>query len=178
VAAAATALVVLAPLALLDRYRRAPFPALRDGPLVLAQARESLRAARALAAGETVEWRLDEGGYVPGENDPRHLGRMRWYLRQGWGDLPHYGRGPAVLREPRGSLLVPTLGGRDLALDLDLGGAEAAVSVNGRPAGVCRAETPSCRVALPAGVLWRGDNIVGLDARPGLALTAVRVTPR
>jgi hypothetical protein len=178
VAAAATALVVLAPLALLDRYRRAPFPALRDGPLVLAQARESLRAARALAAGETVEWRLDEGGYVPGENDPRHLGGMRWYLREGWGDLPHYGHGPAVLRAPSGSLLVPTLGRRDLALDLDLGGAGARVSLNGRPAGVCRAETPSCRVVLPASVLVRGDNVVGLEAQTGLTLTAIRVTPR
>ena len=83
-----------------------------------------------------------------------------------------------MLQGPRGSLLVPTFGGRDLALELDLGGAEAVVSLNGNPSGVCRAETPACRVALLAGVLVRGDNVVGLDARPGLALTAIRLTPR
>jgi hypothetical protein len=145
---------------------------------VLAQTRESLRAARALAAGEAVEWRLDQGGYVPGENDPRHLGGMRWFLREGWGDLPHYGRGPAVLQASRGTILVPALGGGDLALALDLGGAAADVTVNGWPAGRCGAGPAPCRIALPAAVVVRGDNVVALDARPGVALRSVHVAPR
>jgi hypothetical protein len=174
--AVATALLVAWPLAAVDRYRRAPFLPLRDGPLVLALHRETLRTARALERGETVELRLDEGGYLPGEDDPRRLAGMRWYLRDGWGDLPHYGYGPAVFRASIATLLLPTFGGHDLAVELDLDGAAAGVSLNGRPAGVCRAGG-RCRVTVPGGRLFRGDNVLAVAGRPGMVLRAVRLRP-
>lgn len=173
-----TALAVASPPLVVDRYRRTPFPALRDGPLVLTLARESVRTARALASGEGVEWRLDEGGYVPGEDDPRHMAHMRWYLRDGWGDLPHYGRGGAVLSASSGTFLVPTFGGRDLALDLELQGSGADVSLNGRPVGTCPSDSLSCRIDLPAARLVRGDNVIALSAPPGTTLRALRIAPR
>jgi hypothetical protein len=173
--AVATVVLIAWPLLAVDRYRRAPFAPLRDGPLVLALHRGTLWTARALDRGEPVEWRLDEGGYVPGEDDPRRLSGMRWYLREGWGDLPHYGHGPAAFRAPIATLLLPTFGGRDIVAELELDGA-AGVSLNGRPAGRCAAGG-TCRVALPGAHLFRGDNVLALSSRPGTALRAVRLLP-
>ena len=174
--AAATVVVVVAPLLLLDRYRRAPFAPVRDGPLVVTLQRESLLAARTLQAGQVVEWRLEEG-YLPGDHDPRRMGRMRWFLKDGWGDLPHYGQGPALVKAPVATVLVPTFGERDLDLSLDLTGGDAAVSVNGHLLGTCSAREGPCRLRLPRARLFRGDNLLRLTAPEGTSLRGVRLAP-
>ncbi len=69
-AALATAIVLVFPFAALDRYRRAPLHDPLVGPLVLTTCRESLRTARALAAGREVVWDIDRTGWIVGAVGP------------------------------------------------------------------------------------------------------------
>src|SRR6185436_13634370 len=84
-------LVALAPFLLLDRYRRIDLRGPRDGPYVLAVCRESWRAARRLERGEAVV--LDPEGFRWDPASREAVGGMRWFLREGWGENPHYGTG-------------------------------------------------------------------------------------
>jgi hypothetical protein len=173
------ALLVVAALLLgLDRYRRADLRGARDGPLVLAFCRETLRAAARVERGEAVE--LDPGRmrYVWGVSPPEEMARMRWFLRDGWGDLPHYGTGDAVVRGTEATLVVPCLSPRALALVVGLESPRAvpvAFSLNGRPLRQALVGPGPTAVALdvPAEALFRGDNrlaLAGADVADALVL--------
>lgn len=182
-AALATALVLALPF-LLDRYRRVDLRGSRDGPLVLALCRESLQAAARLDRGRPVTLDAETAGYEWGVSAPEEMGRMRWFLREGWGARAHYGTGETLMRETRASLLVPVWRPRDLEAALRLEAPSARrveLAVNGRSlgehtVGPAAAETV---VRLPAQALVRGDNVLTLSAPegPGVKLGGLRLTP-
>jgi hypothetical protein len=162
------AFVVLAGLALgLDRYRRADLRGSRDGPLVLAFCRETLRAAGRVERGDEVSFDLARQRYLWGVSPPAEMGRMRWFLRDGWGSLPHYGMGDAVMRERGATLVMPCLRPRSLAMTLGLEAAHAVpvgFSVNARPLrqALVGPGITSVELQVPGELLFRGDNLLGL----------------
>ena len=97
----------------------------RDGPLVLAFCRETLRAAGRVERGDEVSFDTARQRYAWGVSPPAEMGRMRWFLREGWGTLPHYGMEDAVVRAREATLVVPCLGPRRLAMTLRLEAARA-----------------------------------------------------
>jgi len=172
VAAVATVcLLVSLPLGL-DRYRRVDLRGSSDGPLVLALARESYRTAVRLDRGDTVCFDPTRQKYTWGRSDPGELGRMRWFLRDGWGDLAHYGVQDIRMRQPRASLLLPAFGSHSLDAVVTLEASQElrlAVFVNGRPVGEARAapEAPESVIEIPGHALFRGDNLLELLASDG-----------
>jgi hypothetical protein len=182
-AVAAAAIVISLPL-FLDRYRRIDLRGARDGPLVLALCRESLQAAQRLQRDRPVVLNAATTGYEWGVSPPEEMGRMRWFLREGWGARAHYGTGDVVMQEARASLLVPCLRPRELeaVLRLDAPSPRAVeVLVNGRRLGE-RMVGPSGDEAvlrLPAGALFRGDNVLTLSAPdgPGLRFRSLVLRP-
>jgi hypothetical protein len=175
---AAVALAALAPVLLLDRYRRLDLGGPRDGPYVLALCRESWRAARRLERGEAVV--LDPAGFTWEAASREELGRMRWFLREGWGAHAHYGTGDVVMEEPRASLVLPILTPRDVGVSLELEAprpAALAVEVNGQLAGHWHG---AGGVRVPARLLVRGDNVVtlvSLDGTRGARLRGLAYEP-
>jgi hypothetical protein len=166
-AAIGVAACVAFPFVGLDRYRRLPLHARRDGPLVLTTCRESLRSARRLESGRPLAWDLEGEGYRPKESDPRQMARMRWYLRDGWGEAPAYGSGPVTTTAAESSFLLPSFDPRDLDLSLTADvapGTPLEVLVNARSIGTWREGMP---LKVPATLLYRGDNLVTLRAPPG-----------
>jgi hypothetical protein len=126
-----------------------------------------------------VSFDLGDPGFVWGESDPGELGRMRWFLRDGWGPRPHYGTGDVVLAGERATLLVPTYGGRalDLLLTLDAPRpVQLRVSLNGRGVGEAEAvpEGATTTLRLPAEALLRGDNVLELARSDTDAPTRLR----
>jgi hypothetical protein len=169
------AAVLLSPLAL-DRYRRADLQGPRDGPYVLAFCRETLRTARRLQRGDRVTLDPAEREFQWGVSDPGRLDRMRWFLRAGWGPLPHYSTGEPEVRAARAELIVPAPAPRplDLHLHLDAGGpAGGTLLVNGRAVGPWRAPGEGSW-RLPPEVLFRGDNVVTLEDVPDAAGVRLR----
>jgi hypothetical protein len=168
-AAAAVAVAILLMVALgLDRYRRLDLRGTRDGPLVLAFCRESLASAKRLARGRFTTFDPGRDYFVAGQSDARDLGRMRWYLRDGWGPRPwSISAAEVVMQEPRATLVLPCLTPADWQLTLWLSApAEATVrvDVNGRALGDARAAPQAARQAItvPRDALFRGDNLIGL----------------
>lgn len=152
----------------LDGYRRADLRGARDGPLVLAFCRETLRAARRVERGGEAAFETARLQYVWGVSPPAEMGRMRWFLREGWGELPHYGTGDAVMRGLEATVVLPCLRPRPLEVLVQLETARATpigVSLNGRPlrqALVGPGLTP-VPLQVPAAMLVRGDNLLGLE---------------
>ena len=184
VAAAILALAAaVAPFVVVDRYRRVDLRGARDGPYVLGLCRESLRTAFRLERGQAVSFDAATQRFAWGESDPGELDRMRWFLREGWGGLAHYGTGDIVMHEATASLLIPVLRPRDLDLELvteSPAGARMGIAVNGRPVG----ETPPgggrTVVAVPAAILFRGDNVLTLSSTAGAGsrLRRLALAPR
>ena len=56
---------------------------------------------RLLERGEEVAFEPERMRFSWGEGDPGRLFQMRWFLREGWGALAHYGIHESVMREPR-----------------------------------------------------------------------------
>ncbi len=182
-AVAAAAFVLSLPL-LLDRYRRIDLRGARDGPLVLALCRESLQAAQRLERGRPVVLDAATTGYEWGVSPPEEMGRMRWFLREGWGARAHYGTGDVIMREGRASLLVPCLRPRELEAVLRLDAPSprpVELLVNGRRLGERIVGTSGDEVAVrvPADALFRGDNVLTLSALdgPGLRFRSLVLTP-
>lgn len=184
---AAAALTVLALLALalgLDRYRRLDLRGTRDGSYVLAFCRESLAAARRLARGRFTTFDPGRDYFVAGESDAHDLGRMRWYLREGWGPRPwSISAAEVFMQEARATLVLPCLAPSDWQLTLWLSSplpSFVRVEVNGRAVGEALAAPVADRsvVNVPRAALFRGDNIVGLGAPgPGVRLHRFTVRP-
>jgi hypothetical protein len=173
-AAAAASLVVVCLLVFgLDRYRRLDLSGPKDGPRVLAVIREGYRTASRLDRGLEVRFGPDTHTYAWGRSDPGRLGRMRWFLEEGWGEMAHYGLHHITMRATRSSLLLPCLRPQDLQAVVVLHArreARLAVFVNDQAVGDVHAgpDPPESVVEIPAEVLFRGDNVVTLVTRGGL----------
>lgn len=181
---AAAGLAVVAavgPLAIIDRYRRADLTGPRDGPYVLAVARETLRTARRLSRGEEVVLDPADRRFAWGVSHPSEMDRMRWFLREGWGERSHYGTSDITMHQARATVLLPVLSPADMTATLHLQSPRPSVvdaSVNGRPLHSWAVEAISgpVLVAIPGSMLFRGDNFLTLAARdgePGARLRAV-----
>jgi hypothetical protein len=183
-AALAAAAAVALPFAAVDRYRRVDLRGARDGPYVLAVCRESLRTAGRLERGQAVAFDALTQRFAWGESDAGELGRMRWFLRGGWGALAHYGTGEIEMREGQAELLLPMFRPQDLDLELVTvapAGTRLGIAVNGRPVGETASDRGRTVVRLPAALLFRGDNAVTLsasDGAPGARLRSFALTPR
>jgi hypothetical protein len=169
--AASLLFLIWIPLAL-DRYHRLDLRGSRDGPLVLGLVRESLRTASRLDRGRAVTFTPASHRYSWGLSDPGQLGLLRWFLREGWGTLPHYGLDDIVMEGKTARLLLPCLTPRDLELVLALGASERQrlrVLVNGRAVGSAEAgpEPVESVLSVPGGLLFRGDNQVTLIRADG-----------
>jgi hypothetical protein len=179
--------LLLFPFAVLDRYRRADLRGSRDGPLVLAIARDTARFATRLERGRPVAYDPPQRRFDRDRSDMRDLERMRWFLRDGWGTRPQYGMGAVRMQAREASLLVPCFTPRDLEVVVTLRGKTAetvTVRVNGTAVGELRAEASGqpAIVRVPAALLFRGDNVLGLvrpdgDARGTVDLLALLVRP-
>jgi hypothetical protein len=167
-AAWSASVLVLVGLLGLDRYHRLDLRGSRDGPLVLAFCRETLRTAARAERGDPVAFDLDRQQYVWGVSPPAEMSRMRWFLREGWGPLPHYGTERAVMRSRTATIVLPCLRPRALAVTVGLESAQVVpvgFTLNGQP--LLRSQVgpgpTSVTLQLPAGRLFRGDNRLGLE---------------
>lgn len=104
----------------LDRYQRIDLGVTRDGPYVLGFARESLKTARKLARGERVVLSPKDRQFAWGVSPPQDLGKLRFFLRDGFGVRAHYGIHDIRMKEPRATLVVPSARGSSLQLTLSL----------------------------------------------------------
>jgi hypothetical protein len=163
---ATLAVVAIAlPLVVLDPYRRTDLRGRTDGPWVLSFCRESLAFARRLNEGRPVVYEPTRRRYKPGRSDPRHMERMRWFLREGWGEWPEYGMEAPEMREAEARVVLPVLEPRDVTLGLDLRAERPVavrVEVNGHRVGdvEARPDPSRQRLSLPASTLFRGDNLI------------------
>jgi hypothetical protein len=185
VALGCVAVLALAAVALgLDRYRRLDLRATRDGPLLLTFVRQSLAEARRLERGRFVVLDPARDVFVAGESDARDLGRMRWYLRDGWGPRPSSSSGAeVVMQERRATVVLPCLRPEDWQVSVWLSSPVAVdvrLDVNGRALGTATPTAGAGRhlLAVPADALFRGDNLlmlsVGTDAPVRLHRVAIR----
>lgn len=163
--AVATLAVVFTTFALLDRYRRVDLQGSRDGPLVLAVCRETWRTAARTAAGEEVVFDPQTRRFAWGESDPAQLGRMRWFLREGWGARAHYGTNEVVMHAAEATVLLPLLAAVDTEVRLRMMSPvpeTLALAVNGQPLGSWHSDAtaPEQVFRVPARLLFRGDNLV------------------
>ena len=171
-AAALAAVCALAPLAIVDRYRRADLTGPRDGPYVLVVCRETLRTARRLSRGEEVRLDPAERRFAWGDSHPSEMDRMRWFLREGWGERSHYGTGEVTMHAGRGSVLVPVLAPGNLAAAVHVQAPRALVvdaSVGGRTLRSWEVGPDSApeAIVIPGAALFRGDNVLTISARDG-----------
>jgi hypothetical protein len=175
----ATAVFLLALGLGLDRYRRADLRGSRDGPLLLAFCRESLRVAGRLERGGAVAFEPEAMRYSWGVDHPSEMARMRWFLRDGWGPLPHYASGDARMQAAESTLILPCLRPRPVALDLVLDAPRAVavgLRMNGTPLDT-RLVGPgptALALAVPAEALLRGDNVLALAVRDTAEALALR----
>ncbi len=162
----AAAVLMLAPLAL-DPYSRVDLSTSRDGPYVLGFARESLKTARRLARGETVVFDPEQRKFAWGVSPRTELAKLRFFLRDGFGPVAHYGIHDIRIRESKATLILPMLQPRAIRLTLTMDAREsvwiAAVAGTSHlgevligPAAV------QATFHLPADSLFRGDNPIGL----------------
>ena len=165
---------VALPLTSLDRYRRADLRGRTDGPFVLAFCRDSRAFARRLASGRPVVYDPVGRRFKAGRSDPRHMERMRWFLREGWGERPEYGMEEVTMEATSATLVVPVIDVRDLVLTVDLRAPRPVavrLSMNGLPLGELMAgpEPVRQRLSAPRASLFRGDNRLTFEASPGPA---------
>jgi hypothetical protein len=157
---------------LVDRYRRVDLQGSRDGPLVLAVCRETWRMATRVAGGEEVAFDPDSSRFTWSDAEGAPPLRMRWFLREGWGDGAHYETGPVLMRAPTAAVLLPALAPTDVELRLRVVSPSAvplALRVNGHAVGAWRVgpEDREQAFPIPARYLVRGDNLLTLTSADG-----------
>lgn len=159
-------LLLLAPAAL-DSYSRVDLSTSRDGPYVLGFARETLKTARRLDRGETVAFDPAERKFAWGVSPPNELTKLRFFLRDGFGPLAHYGIHEIRMRETRATLIIPILEPRPLKLTLTIDARESAwIAVLAGTSHLGEAligpQTVQATFEIPAKSLFRGDNPIVL----------------
>lgn len=159
--------LALLPLSL-DRYWRVDLGATRDGPYLLGFSRETLRTARRLDHGDAVVFDPAVMRFAWGVSPASELPKMRFFLRNGFGDVPHYGIHDIRMRERQAMLVVPVLTPRTLRLTLTLDARASTwmtVSAGGEKMGEALIGPQAVTVTLeiPAAKLFRGDNPLVLD---------------
>jgi len=161
------------PIVLVDRYRRVDLQSSRDGPLVLALSRETWKMATRLAGGEEVVLDPEASRFLWADAaDGGAPTRMRWFLREGWGPLPHYDTGPVLMRASAATVLLPALGPAELEARLRMvspSPVTLALAVNGHALGSWRVgpEDTAQAFRIPARYLVRGDNLVTVSSPDG-----------
>lgn len=168
---------MLAPRAL-DSYSRVDLSISRDGPYVLGFSRETLRTARKLDRGEAVIFDPAERKFAWGVSPPGELGRLRFFLREGFGPLAHYGIHDIRMRATRATLILPVLTPRRLQATLVMdakGSAWVTFMARGTKIGEALVGPQAVAVTLDieAERLFRGDNTIELQCEK-----AVAVSPR
>jgi hypothetical protein len=158
--------MLAAPL-LLDSYSRADLSISRDGPYVLGFTRETLKTARKLDRGETVSLDPEDRKFAWGVSPPNELAKLRFFLRNGFGPVAHYGIHDIRMQEPRAVLVVPILEPRGLRITLTMDArASTWVSVLALKERVGEVlvgpQAVSATFEVPASLLFRGDNPIEL----------------
>ena len=158
--------LAVAPLGL-DRYSRMDLTTSRDGPYVLGAVRESLRTARRLERGDTVTFDPSERKFAWGVSPPNDLSKLRFFLRQGFGPLAHYGIHDIKMREPSATMIVPLIEVRPLKVTLHMDARTSAwitFLVGGVRVGEALVGPQAVAVTLDVSRerLFRGDNPVEL----------------
>jgi hypothetical protein len=189
IAGAGLALAMVVPLLVVDRYRRLDLQGRREGNYILGFCRGTLTAARKLQGGAAVLLRMDSRRFDPQRFEPEMFDRMRWFLREGWGNAPEYVTDEALMQSDRATLVLPCYTPAPIELTLAMSAARdlaMRVSVNGRPLGEGTVGTQRTRLRflIPVDALFRGDNLVALEATdsaatyPRLYAIAYSPTPR
>lgn len=165
-AMALVAVLTLAPLTL-DRYSRIDLSTSRDGPYVLGFARETLRTARKLDRGEIVMFDPAVRKFAWGVSPPGELSKLRFFLRRGFGPVPHYGIHDIRMRDVEATLIVPLLEKRTLTLTLTVDARESAwvsVSAGGERVGevLVGPQAVEATFEIAGDRLFRGDNPIEL----------------
>jgi hypothetical protein len=169
---ALTALALVLPLAIVDSYRRIDLQGTRDATVMLAVFRESLETAEKIEDGDAFEFDPGSGRYGQGLTKAYNLSqlrRVRWFLREGWGPLAARRGGDVTMAAREASLILPCFRPRDLDALLTLDAVRTTrlgVTVNGRPVAdlVVGPAVQELHVGIPAGILFRGDNILAFRA--------------
>jgi hypothetical protein len=182
VPAAAALVAIVLPFVLLDRYRRVDLQGSRDGPLVLAVCRETWRMATRLAGGDDVVLDPEARRFTWVDPETGQTSGMRWFLREGWGDHPHYDTGPVLMRAGAATVLLPVLAPAELEVRLRMTSPSPvtlALGVNGHAVGSWRVGPEETEQAfrVPARYLVRGDNLVtvtSVDGSTGARLREIR----
>lgn len=164
--------LLIAPLAL-DRYSRADLSPTRDGPYVLGFARETLRTARRLDRGEKVVLDPAERRFAWGVSPPSELPKLRFFLRNGFGPIAHYGIHDIRMREAVATLILPVREPRRLQVTLTMDARESAwvtFLVGGKKVGEALVGPQAVVVTLDiaAEKLFRGDNPLELHCEKGM----------
>jgi hypothetical protein len=186
VAVLLTVVVTLAPLVLLDRYRRIDLASVRDGRVVLATTRETLRTAGRLERGAALTFTPEDYRFVPGKSDAPLMGQMRWFLREGWGFQAYYDVKTMTMQADESRILLPCFTPREMQVALTLRASppeSVEALVNDRSLGsIALDETPAALLLrVPPDLLFRGDNLLTLRrsgrSPRGPQLTAMTIRP-
>jgi hypothetical protein len=169
IAAAGLALAMVVPLLVVDRYRRLDLQGRREGNYILGFCHGTLTAARKLQGGAAVLLRMDERRFDPQRFEPEMFDRMRWFLREGWGNMPEYVTDEALMQSDRATVVLPCYAPAPIELTLAMSAAReipVRVAVNGRALGEGTVGTQRTRLRflIPPEALFRGDNLVALEA--------------
>lgn len=185
-AAGLTVALVALPVVVWDPYRRIDLRSERNAPALWATLRGTLATAKELEQGRPVSFRFEPR---PGRGDLPPLlqaVRSRWILREGFGPDLRSGTVEVVLEGPEGRILLPCLRPRAVAVSLEMAGRPGlpiAVFANGSWLGtlVLDRGTTVRQILVPAGTLFRGDNLVTLvpsgDEPPRPRLLALTLAP-
>lgn len=167
-----------APLAL-DRYSRIDLRTARDGPYVLGFTRETLKTARKLSRGETVVLDPSERKFAWGVTPPNELQKLRFFLRNGFGPLAHYGIHEIKMREVSATLVIPVLEPRRFAIKATMDARESAwvtFLAGGSKVGEALVGPQAVAVTLDIAEtrLFRGDNPIEMRCeKAGTALPRI-----
>jgi len=158
--------LAIAPLAL-DRYSRVDLSTTRDGPYLLGFVRETLRTARKLNRSETVVFDPTERKFAWGVSPPNELEKLRFFLRDGFGPLAHYGIHDIRMRGASATLIVPLLEPRRLLVNATLDARESVWITflkDGSKLGeaLVGPQVVTVTLEIPGDRVFRGDNPIEL----------------
>ena len=183
-AALALVLAFLVAPASLIRYSRVDLSTSRDGPYVLGFVRETRRTARLLERGQAVIFDPAERRFAWGVSPPNELSRLRFFLRDGFGPLAHYGIHDIRTRGAVATLLVPLVAARPVSLTLTVDARETGwitLHAAGTKVGevLVGPQAVKVSVTLPQEALFPGDNSIELRlSSPTIGVRILRIELR